>query len=66
MTNAKCSSCDHAADAGACCSSCAEGIMAKALKPFFGGRRKKLPRSEPPRLSTQHQLFQRPLGTIVH
>ena len=43
MTNAKCSSCDHAADAGAYCSSWAEGIMAKALNPFFGGRRKEAP-----------------------
>ena len=60
MTNAKCSSCDHAADAGAYCSSWAEGIMAKALNPFFGGRRKKLPRL------SRHQLFQRLLGTIAH
>ena len=38
MANAKCRSCDHAADAGAYCSSCAADIMAKALNPFFGGR----------------------------
>ena len=61
MVNPKCRSCDHAADAGAYCSSCAAGIMAKALNPFFGGRRKKLPRTRPPRPSapsTQHLLFQ--------
>ena len=33
--------CDRAADAGAYCSSCAADIMAKALNPRFGGRRKK-------------------------
>ena len=61
MANAKCRYCDHAADAGAYSSSCAADIMAKALNPFFGGRRKKLPRPEPPKLSapsTQHRLFQ--------
>ena len=61
MANAKCRSCDHAADAGAYCSSCAADIMAKALNPFYGGRRKKLPRPERPRpsaSSTQHRLFQ--------
>ena len=42
MANAKCRSCDHAADAGVCCSSYAADIMAKALNPFFGGRRKNL------------------------
>ena len=51
MANAKCRSCDHAADAGAYCSSCAAGIMANALNPFFGGRRKKLLWPEPPRPS---------------
>ena len=61
MANAKCRSCDHAADAGAYCSPCAADLMAKALNPFFGGRRKKLPRPEPPMPSapfTQHRLFQ--------
>ena len=61
MKNAKCRCCDHAADAGAYCSSCAAGIMAKALNPFYGGRRRKPPRPEPPRPSapsTQHRLFQ--------
>ena len=60
MANAKCRSCGHAADAGAYCSSCAADIMAKALNPFFGGRRKKFPRPEPirhPPPSTQHRLF---------
>ena len=60
MANAKCRSCDRAADAGAHCSSCAADIMAKALNPFFGGRRKKLPRSEQPGTSpphTQQRLF---------
>ena len=61
MANAKCMSCDHAPDAGAYCSSCAADITAKALNPFYGGRRKKLPRPERPRPSapcTQHRLFQ--------
>ena len=61
MANPKCRSCDHAADAGAYCSSCAADIEAKAFNPFYGGRRKKLPRPERPRpsaLSTQHRLFQ--------
>ena len=48
MANAKCRTCDRAADAGAYCSSCAAAIMAKALNPFFGGRRKKLSRPEAP------------------
>ena len=43
MTNAKCSSCDHAADAGVYCSSWAEDIMAKALNPFFRGAEKEAP-----------------------
>ena len=51
MANAKCRTCDHAAAVGAHCSSCAAGIMAKALDPFFRGRRKKLPRPEPPKAS---------------
>ena len=54
MANAKCRYCDHADDAYS--SSCAADIMAKALNPFFGGRRKKLPRLSAP--STQHRLFQ--------
>ena len=61
MANPKCRFCDHVADAGAHCSSCAADIMAKALNPFYGGRRKKLPRPERPRPSasaTQHRLFQ--------
>ena len=43
MANPKCRSCDHAADAGAYCSSCAGEIMAKALNRHFRGRRTKLP-----------------------
>ena len=61
MANAKCKTCDRAADAGACCGTCAADIMVKALSPFFGGRRKKLPRPKPPRPSapsSQHRLFQ--------
>ena len=38
MAKAKCRSCDHAADVGTCCSSCAEDIMAKALNFFYGGQ----------------------------
>ena len=59
MTNAKCRCCDHAADAGAYCSSCAADIMAKALNPSFGGRRKKSRRPEvlPPSAATQQRLF---------
>ncbi len=58
MANAKCRTCDRAADAY--CSMCAADITAKALNPFFGGRRKKSPRVEPPRGSappTQQRLF---------
>ena len=40
MANAKCRRCRRAADAGAYCSSCAADIMAKALNPVVGGRRK--------------------------
>ena len=61
MANAKCSPCERSADAGAYCSSCAAAILAKALNPFYGGRRKKFPRPGPPRPSapsTQHRLFQ--------
>ncbi len=60
MANAKCRTCDRAADAGAYCSMCAADITAKALNPLFGGRRKKSPRAEPPRGSappTQQRLF---------
>ena len=46
MANAKCRTCDHVAAAGAYCGTCAADIMAKALNPFFGGRRKKLPPAE--------------------
>ena len=49
MANAKCRTCDRAADAGAYCSSCAATIMAKALNPFVGPWRKKRLRPEPPR-----------------
>ena len=61
MANAKCRRCRRAADAGAYCSSCAADIMAKALNPVVGGRRKKSPRPEPPRTpspSPQQRLFQ--------
>ena len=60
MANAKCRSCYHAADAGAYCSSCAAAIMAKALNPVYGGRRKKSPRPDPSRPSApspQRRLF---------
>ncbi len=60
MANAKCRSCDHAADSGAYCSSCAADIMTRALNPFFGRRRKKSARPEPARTSnpvTQHRPF---------
>ena len=60
MATAKRHSCDHAA-AGACCSSCAADIMAKALAPFFGGRHKKSRRPQPPKPSApsaQHRLSQ--------
>ena len=61
MANAKCRTSDSAADAGAYCSVCAADIMAKALDPVVGGRRKKSPRPEPLRSSspsTQGRLFQ--------
>ncbi len=40
MANPTCKSCDRAADSGAYCSSCAAAIMARALNPLYGGRRK--------------------------
>ena len=43
MANPTCRSCDRPADTGAYCSSCAADIMAKALNPFHGGRRKRFP-----------------------
>ena len=43
MANAICRTCDHAADAGAYCGSCAADLMAKALDPYFRGLHKKLP-----------------------
>ena len=46
LANAKCRTCDSSADAGAYCNSCAAAIMAKALNPFFGGKRKKLDRPD--------------------
>ena len=41
MVDAKCRSCDHAAAAGAYCSTRTADIIAKALNPFYGGKRKK-------------------------
>ena len=62
MSDRICWTCDRAADAGAgaYCNSCASAIMAKALNPSFGGRRKKSRRPEvrPPSASTQQRLFQ--------
>ena len=57
MASVKCRSCDRAADAGAYCSSCAAGIMAKAFNPVFRGRRKRGASPEPPRPSAQQRLF---------
>ena len=67
MANAKCRSCNRSAGAGAYCSSCAAAIMAKALDSFFGRRRKKSPRSEPPRPSTPslNAASSEPVRTIV-
>ena len=45
------SPCNRAADTVAYCSPCAADIMAKALSPFHGGRRKKFPRPDLPRAS---------------
>ena len=51
MANAKCRICCRAADAGPCCGKCAADIMAKALNHFFGERRRKLHRPQPPKPS---------------
>ena len=51
MVSGRCRSCDSTADAGAYCSSCAAGIMAKALNPFIVSQRKKSHRPELPRTS---------------
>ena len=60
MANSTCRNCDRSADAGAYCSWCAAGIMAKALNPPFRGRHKKSRRPEvlPSSTSTQQRLFQ--------
>ena len=48
MPNAKCRTCDRAVGAGAHCTSCAAGIMAQALNPFFGDGERSIPgRSRP-------------------
>ena len=43
MANGTCRRCDRPPEAGLYCNSCAADVMAKALNPFHGGRRKKLP-----------------------
>ena len=61
MANAKCRICRRVADAGFYCGTCAADIMAKALNPVFGGRRKKSRRTEQPQTpspSPQQRLFQ--------
>ena len=60
MGDTKCGSCDLAAEAGAYCGGCAARIMARALNPFFGGRRKKSAGPETPRPArpvAQQRLF---------
>ena len=60
MANSTCRTCDRAADSGAYCSLCAADIMARALDPFYGDRRKKSPRPElarPSAPSSQQRLF---------
>ena len=52
MANPICRTCDPIADSGAYCGQCAAGIMAKALNPFYGGHRKKLP-AEQEKLQTR-------------
>ena len=42
MANGTCRRCDQPAEAGPYCSSCAADVRAKALNPFYDGRRKKL------------------------
>ena len=61
MTNPTSGFCERVADTGAYCSSCVADIMAKALNPFYGGRRKKHPRLErtqPSAPPPQPYLFQ--------
>lgn len=41
MENAKCRNCGRSADTGAYCSPCADAIMARALNPSFGGKRRR-------------------------
>lgn len=60
MANAKCRRCGRAAGGGVYCSSCAATIMAKALNPRYGGRRKKSASPEPTvpiKPSGQQRLF---------
>ena len=67
MANGTCRRCDRPAEAGPYCNPCAADVMAKALNPFHGGRRKRLPGQHgklpprpaqtPPRPSAQPPLF---------
>ena len=63
MAKQTCRTCDRAADSGAYCRSCAADIMARALDPLYGGRRKKslrpgkLPPGPLATPSSQHRLF---------
>ena len=43
MASGTCRRCDRPAEAGPYCSSYAADVIAKALNPFHGGRRRKLP-----------------------
>ena len=54
MSNAKCMTCDRAADAGAYCNFCAADNMAKALIPFHGRGLKK---SAPPKPSQGYPVL---------
>ena len=63
MANAKCRSCDHAAAAGACCSSCAADIMAGPPTPSTGTEKEAPPAGAAQTLRSlhsthQHRLFQ--------
>ena len=57
MDQGRCRNCKQVADVGVHCRSCADRIMAKALKQYFGGRRKKVHRPVPATSSDQPRLI---------
>ena len=57
MEERECRNCGRTADVGVYCQRCAADIMAKALKPHFSGRRKKVHRPVSAASSVQPRLI---------